>query len=93
MKILIADDESVSRRMLQGLLTNWGYEVVSVEDGKAAWEQLNTPDAPRIALLDWMMPGRNGVARMIQFGSAAKNFAAPRLNPLHEPLTSRPAAP
>jgi len=61
MKILIADDESVSRRMLQGLLTNWGYEVVSVEDGKAAWELLNVPDAPRIALLDWMMPGRNGV--------------------------------
>ncbi len=61
MKILIADDESVSRRMLQGLLTKWGYEVVSAEDGKAAWEQLNIPDAPRIALLDWMMPGRNGV--------------------------------
>jgi len=61
MKILIADDEAVSRRMLQGLLTKWGYEVVSVEDGKAAWEQLNISDAPRIALLDWMMPGQNGV--------------------------------
>ena len=61
MKILIADDESVSRRMLQGLLTKWGYEVVSAEDGKAAWGLLNAPDAPRIALLDWMMPGRNGV--------------------------------
>jgi two-component system cell cycle response regulator len=61
MKILIADDEPVSRRMLHGLLTKWGYDVVSVEDGKAAWERLNTPDAPRIALLDWMMPGQNGV--------------------------------
>jgi len=61
MKILIADDESVSRRMLQGLLTKWGYEVVSAEDGKAAWGLLNAPDAPRIALLDWMMPGQNGV--------------------------------
>jgi diguanylate cyclase (GGDEF)-like protein len=60
-KILIADDEAVSRRMLQGLLTKWGYEVVSVEDGKAAWKQLIAPDAPRIALLDWMMPGQNGV--------------------------------
>jgi two-component system cell cycle response regulator len=47
--------------MLQVLLTKWGYEVVSVADGKTAWEQLNTPDAPRIALLDWMMPGQNGV--------------------------------
>jgi two-component system, cell cycle response regulator len=61
MKILIADDESVSRRLLQALLTKWGYEVVSVEDGNAAWEQLSAQDAPRIALLDWMMPGQNGV--------------------------------
>jgi len=61
MKILIADDEQVSRRMLQRLLTKWGYEVISAEDGIRAWEQLNTPEAPRIALLDWMMPGRNGV--------------------------------
>jgi two-component system cell cycle response regulator len=61
MKILIADDEQVSRRMLQRLLTMWGYEVIAADDGKRAWEELNRPDAPRIALLDWMMPGRNGV--------------------------------
>ena len=61
MKILIADDEPVSRRLLQGLLTKWGYEVVSAEDGNAAWERMNAPDAPRIALLDWMMPEQNGV--------------------------------
>jgi two-component system cell cycle response regulator len=61
MRILIADDEPVSRRILQGLLGKWGYEVVSVEDGDAAWEKLKSPDAPRMALLDWMMPGQNGV--------------------------------
>jgi two-component system cell cycle response regulator len=61
MKILIADDESVSRRMLQGLLGKWGYEVIPAEDGNAAWEKLKAPDAPRMALLDWMMPGQNGV--------------------------------
>jgi len=61
MRILIADDESVSRRMLQGLLVKWGYEVVAAEDGDAAWEILKSPDAPRMALLDWMMPGQNGV--------------------------------
>jgi two-component system cell cycle response regulator len=61
MKILIADDEVVSRRMLQGLLTMWGYDVVSVGDGSAALEQLKALDAPRIALLDWEMPGQNGV--------------------------------
>ncbi|HEV2522170.1 MAG TPA: diguanylate cyclase [Candidatus Acidoferrales bacterium] len=61
MKILVADDESVSRRMVEALLVKWGYEVVSAEDGDAAWEQLRTPLAPRMALLDWMMPGQNGV--------------------------------
>jgi diguanylate cyclase (GGDEF)-like protein len=61
MKILIADDESVSRRMLQGLLVKWGYDVISAEDGDAAWEKLKPSDAPRMALLDWMMPGKNGV--------------------------------
>jgi diguanylate cyclase (GGDEF)-like protein len=61
MKILIADDEPVSRQMLRGLLIKWGYDVVSAEDGNAAWECLSRPDAPRLALLDWMMPGQNGV--------------------------------
>jgi two-component system cell cycle response regulator len=61
MRILIAEDTLISRRMLQSLLAKWGYDVVSVEDGDAAWEKLKSPDAPRMALLDWMMPGRNGV--------------------------------
>ena len=61
MRILIADDEIVSRRKLQVLLTTWGHDVVSVEHGTAAFELLKAPDAPRIALLDWMMPGMNGV--------------------------------
>jgi len=61
MKILIADDESISRRMLQAMLGKWGYEVIAVADGNAAWEILKSPDAPRMALLDWMMPGQNGV--------------------------------
>jgi two-component system, cell cycle response regulator len=59
-KILIADDEPLSRCVLQRLLTKWGYEVVSAEDGNAAWRILQAPDAPRIALIDWMMPGRDG---------------------------------
>jgi diguanylate cyclase (GGDEF)-like protein len=61
MKILLADDESVSRRMLQGLLTKWGYEAITAEDGDAAWKILKAAEAPRMALLDWMMPGQNGV--------------------------------
>jgi two-component system cell cycle response regulator len=61
MKILVADDEAVSRRMVEALLMKWGYEVASAVDGDAAWELLKAPLAPRMALLDWMMPGQNGV--------------------------------
>ncbi len=61
MKILIADDEPVSRHMLHTLMEKWGFEVLLAEDGNAAWEKLKPLDAPRMALLDWMMPGQNGV--------------------------------
>jgi diguanylate cyclase (GGDEF)-like protein len=61
MRILIAEDSPVSRHILRALLVKWGYEVVTAEDGDAAWECLKSPDAPRMALLDWEMPGQNGV--------------------------------
>lgn len=62
MKILIADDDPVSRRLLEGTLTRLGQEVVSVADGSAALAHLLTADAPRLAILDWMMPGLDGLA-------------------------------
>jgi sigma-B regulation protein RsbU (phosphoserine phosphatase) len=55
-RILIAEDDAVSRRLLEASLPRWGYEVVTTGDGQAAWEALQRPDAPRLALLDWMMP-------------------------------------
>jgi len=61
MRILIADDSTTSRRMIQSMLEKWGYDVVAAQDGDAAWEILKSPDAPRMALLDWMMPGQDGV--------------------------------
>jgi two-component system, cell cycle response regulator len=61
MRILIADDELISRRKLQALLTMWGHDVVSAEDGNSAFELLKVSDAPRVALLDWVMPGKNGI--------------------------------
>src|SRR5277367_3867419 len=61
MRILIAEDDVVSCHVLQALLTNWGYEVVVAHDGARAWEILQQPDAPPLAILDWMMPGKNGV--------------------------------
>ena len=61
MKILIADDDRPIRRLLEGLLTQWGHEVISVADGAAAWEALQAADRPSIAILDWMMPELTGI--------------------------------
>jgi two-component system, cell cycle response regulator len=61
MKILIAEDDPASRRILEEFLKKWGYQVASVVDGAAAWDLLERDDAPRIAILDWMMPEIEGV--------------------------------
>jgi two-component system, cell cycle response regulator len=60
-KVLIAEDDVVSRRLLEAMLTRWGYEVVVTGDGVEAWELLQSVDAPPLAILDWMMPGMDGV--------------------------------
>jgi two-component system cell cycle response regulator len=60
LKILIADDEALSRRLLEKTLERAGYEVTAVENGRLAVEQLNRPDGPRLALLDWVMPELDG---------------------------------
>lgn len=62
MKILIADDDAFSRRMLKSTLERGGYDVIDVEDGTAASEILCELHGPRMALLDWMMPGLDGPA-------------------------------
>jgi signal transduction histidine kinase len=61
MKILIAEDNLFSRIALTETLAEWGYEVVAVEDGTRAWEILQKKDAPRLALIDWMMPELDGL--------------------------------
>lgn len=61
MKALIADDDFTYRRMLEALLAKWGYDLVVTSDGDAAWQVLHAPDAPQLAILDWMMPGKDGV--------------------------------
>jgi two-component system, cell cycle response regulator len=60
MKILIADDSIVSRHLLDATLRKWGYDVVVASDGIEAWNQLQTEDAPSMAILDWVMPGLTG---------------------------------
>lgn len=61
MRILVAEDEPTSRRLLESSLTRCGYDVVSVPDGNEAWDVLHQNDPPRLAILDWMMPGRDGI--------------------------------
>jgi sigma-B regulation protein RsbU (phosphoserine phosphatase) len=60
MEILIADDDSVARMLLDSVLENWGHQVVVVNDGQQAWDILSQPDAPRLAIVDWMMPRIDG---------------------------------
>jgi DNA-binding response OmpR family regulator len=61
MKILIAEDNPVSRRVLQATLEKFGYEVIVADDGAQAWTALRLADAPSLAILDWMMPELDGV--------------------------------
>ena len=61
MRVLIAEDDPISRRVLETMLTRWGYEITVACDGTEAWDFLSEADSPRLAILDWMMPGRSGV--------------------------------
>ena len=68
MRVLLAEDELVSSRKLVSMAKSWGYEPILVYDGSKAWEVLQQPDAPRLAVLDWMMPGLDGpeVCRLLR---------------------------
>jgi len=60
-KALIAEDNAGFRTVLERMLRKWGYEVVAASNGLEAWAVLQAPDPPRLAILDWMMPGLDGV--------------------------------
>ena len=60
MKILIADDDPVSLRMMERTLQKSGYEVITVDNGREAARVLSKADGPRLALIDWMMPELDG---------------------------------
>ena len=62
MKILTAEDDSTSRMLLEAMLKKWGYEVISTCDGNEAWAAMQVDDPPQLVVLDWMMPGLDGVA-------------------------------
>jgi DNA-binding response OmpR family regulator len=61
MRVLVAEDDLVCQTVLHSLLTQWGYDVVVATDGEEAWRQLQQEDGPRLAILDWLMPGMDGI--------------------------------
>jgi two-component system, cell cycle response regulator len=74
LKILVADDEALSRRLLEKTLERAGYEVIAVENGRQALGELCKLEGPRLALLDWVMPEIDGpgVCRAIRSRSEQK---------------------
>lgn len=60
-RVLIAEDDAMSRKILQSWLENWGYQVTVAEDGAAAWKMLQQEQAPELLILDWVMPTIDGM--------------------------------
>ena len=69
MRILIAEDDAISRTLLERTLQRAGYAVITVENGTQALAELVKQGAPRLALLDWIMPE-------MEWKSAAKFWGA-----------------
>jgi DNA-binding response OmpR family regulator len=61
MKILIAEDDPVIRRLLEVAVTGWGYQAQTASDGRTACRILEEDSRPPLALLDWMLPEMDGL--------------------------------
>jgi len=61
-KVLIADDDPPTRILLRAAITQWGYEVIEASNGEEAWDILQQPHAPRLLILDWLMPKLDGIS-------------------------------
>lgn len=75
MRVLIAEDDETSRLVLTANLKQWGYEVLVATNGQEALDQLEQPDPPMLAILDWMMPVLDGVevCRRVRANPALKS--------------------
>ncbi len=60
-EILIAEDESISRSLLQRALKKWGYETIVTTNGQDAWDVMQSEAPPALVIVDWMMPGMSGL--------------------------------
>jgi two-component system, cell cycle response regulator len=73
-RVLAAEDNPVIQTMLRNMLKHWGYEAVMARDGLEAWKILRSENAPRLAILDWMMPGMDGVEVCRHIRAAAREL-------------------
>ena len=60
-KVLVADDDNITRRLVEMVMLKNGYDIVSCQNGTEAWEHLSAPQGPKLAILDWIMPGIQGI--------------------------------
>ena len=76
MKVLIAEDDPVTRKVLEDALIKWEYDIVVTCDGSEAWQALQRENAPKLAILDWIMPGIDGVelCRKIRNTASIQSF-------------------
>ena len=72
MRVLVAEDNPVFQSMLKNMLTKWGYDARMTLNGLQAWEAMQAVDAPRLAVLDWMMPYMDGVEVCRRIRAAAR---------------------
>lgn len=59
--VLVADDDAPTRILLKAAISQWGYNVIEAKDGEEAWAIMNQKNAPRILILDWLMPKIDGI--------------------------------
>ena len=72
MSVLVAEDNPVFQSMLRSMLTKWGYDARILPNGLEAWDAMQAADAPRLVVLDWMMPYMDGVEVCRRIRTAAR---------------------
>lgn len=72
LSVLVAEDNPVMQTVVKFMLTSWGYDPILTVDGRDAWQILQRDAAPRLALMDWMMPGMEGVEICRQVRAAGR---------------------
>lgn len=61
LRVLIADDDPPTRVLLRAAISQWGYEILEAKDGEEAWDMLQVPNAPKLLIVDWLMPKLDGI--------------------------------